>query len=279
VLAFESGACQRLHQEEGVNVRRLLTASFCLAAALVFATPARAADFTWGFTGSLGANVVFHDLGGGLLQITLTNTGTGDVDAPSQVLTAINFNCSCGTLTPVSANVSGDVVNSGSVVVAYNPGSPLNVGGEWAYLTAAQSGTGSQAITSMGGYATGTPNFNGPNLGGPDNSVDGVQYGIVPSTEDGIGNGGVTGNDLIQHDVVFVLSGFNGDLSHITNVSFEYGTAVGENPFGGGSGSGSGSGGGAGQTLVPEPTSLLLFGSGLAMTAYRARRKKQQKNS
>ena len=40
--------------------------------------------------------------------------------------------------------------------------------------------------------------------------------------------------------------------------------------------SGTGAGSGTGQNLVPEPTSLLLFGSGLAMTAFRARRKKQQ---
>jgi len=38
---------------------------------------------------------------------------------------------------------------------------------------------------------------------------------------------------------------------------------------------GSGSGSGSTQPLVPEPTSLLLFGTGLAMAAYRARRGKQ----
>jgi len=44
---------------------------------------------------------------------------------------------------------------------------------------------------------------------------------------------------------------------------------------GGGTGGGSG-GATSGQPLVPEPTSLLLFGSGLSMAAYRARRARKQ---
>jgi hypothetical protein len=261
-----------------VNVRRLLTASFCLAAALVFATPARAADFTWFFTGSgasagLGANVVFHDAGGGQLTIPLPNTGTADVTSPSQALTALLFNCNCGTLVPVSAFSSGAIV--GSTPYPTN----TNVGGEWAFGTQTNVGS-TQVLTSMGGFNTLSPDSNsGPgNLGGSDldgqAALNGVDFGIVPDGDDGLPNIGQN-PDVIQHDVVFTFSGFNGNLSNVSNVSFQYGTSTSEFNAGGGTGSG----GGSGQTLAPEPTSLLLFGSGLAMTAYRARRKKQQKYS
>jgi len=252
-----------------VSVRRIIVLSLGFAVALALATPARAADFVWSFTsGGLGASAVFHDAGGGNLQITLTNTGTGDVVDPAQILTAVLFSCSCGTLNPISAITSGAVFNSG---VQVHPNG-TNVGGEWAYGTSTTlGGQPTRVLTSMGAFAgVGAANLNGPNLQDPV-ALDGVEYGIVPTAENGIGNGGVTGQDVIQHDVVFVLSGFNGNMN-FTNVSFQYGTALTEPNFGGGTGSG----GGSGENIVPEPTSLLLFGSGLAMTAYRARRKKQQ---
>lgn len=257
-----------------MNVRRSLITSLCLAAGLALAVPARAADFTWTASNGAGlsATAVFHDAGGGNLQITLTNNGSGDVNAPSQVLTAVLFNCSCGTLVPVSAISSGPTVNTGVTVHPTN----FNVGGEWAYGGSTQNASGgsTRVITSMGAFnGVGDANFNGSNLQDPV-ALDGVEYGIVPSTENGTGNGGIEGQDLIQHDVVFTLSGFNGSMS-FTGVSFQYGTALTETNLGGGTGSG----GGSTENLVPEPTSLLLFGSGLAMTAYRARRKKNQKNS
>ena len=276
-LAIQPGG--RLQCGGGVQVRRILTIVFSLGAILALTAPARASDFTWNFTGTgaqtgLAATAVFHDAGGGNLQITLTNTGTVDT-SPGNTLSALLFNCNCGTLSPVSAITSGPVFNSGSQVFPTG----TNVGGEWAYGLQTDVGS-TQLITSMGGFNSFTGPNNGPgNFGGSDldnlQALDGIDFGIVPTGVTTISGNAV---DLIQHDVIFTLSGFNGDLSHVANVGFQYGTSSGE--FNSGGGTGTGSGGGSGQNVVPEPTSLLLFGSGLAMTAYRTRRKaKQQKDS
>ena len=257
--------------------RTLATVGFCLAAALTLATPARAADFNFTASGggslNLSASVNITDLGGGQLQITLSNIG-GEVLAPNQVLTALFFNCTCGTLTPISA-----VLGPGSTVFFDAQGQPLGgvVGGEWAYGSGlALPGGATQGISSFGGGLFGNPNFPGADLD-PPTAVNGLNYGIVSAVDNlATGNAEVTGNvPLVQNSVVFVM-GYTGSINPATafsNVVFQYGTALTEPNIGGGSG------GGSGQTLVPEPASLLLLGSGLFAAAYRVRRKKQQQNA
>jgi hypothetical protein len=77
-----------------------------------------------------------------------------------------------------------------------------------------------------------------------------VQYGIASGADNpGIGNAAVTGaNALIQSSVVFTLGnlpvGFT--LADISNVSFQYGTSLNEPNI-----------------PVPEPSTMLLLGSGL----------------
>jgi len=202
------------------------------------------------------------------LTVTLTNN-QGPALVPADILTALFFSCTgCGTLTTVSAVSSGPTyLNFGTI----NDTGKV-VGGEWAYGAglAGAPGGATQGISSSGFGLFGDANFPGGNLDGPV-AVDGPQYGIVSSVGAGA-NAGVSANPLTGHDVIFVLNCSANCLNAtFTNVSFQFGTALTEPNFGGT--------GPGGQDIVPEPTSLLLFGSGLAMTAYRARRKKQQKDS
>jgi hypothetical protein len=252
-----------------------------VAAFAAFASPARATDVTPTFaSGSLAASVHFVTVGS-TLTITLTNTSGADVGVPADVLTAVFFSCTgCGTLTTVSANTSGPTYVDAAIATVgangFNGATGLNVGGEWAYAAGIGGGPGgaTQGISSSGFNFFGGGNFNGSNLEGPD-AVNGLNFGIVPNADNpATGNGGTAGRPLTHNDVTFVLTcSVNCSAATFNNVSVQYGTSLSETNIGGGTG------GGSGQTLVPEPTSLLLFGSGLAMTAYRARRKKQQKDS
>jgi hypothetical protein len=210
----------------GFQMKKALFAlTFLLALALM--TPPALADIV--FTGSSGnraASANFQNIGGDLV-ITLTNTSTADVLVPVDVLTGLFFDISA-SLTPVSA-----LLNSSTV--AYGPDGGGNVGGEWRYEAGlAAPGGASKGIYSAGfGFPGDAANFNGANLQNPA-ALDGLQYGITSAGDNlATGNAPVTGgNALIQNSVVFTLSGispgFNPDSTNITNVSFQYGTALNE---------------------------------------------------
>src|SRR5262245_2742719 len=193
-----------------------------------------------GSSGPLSAEATFSSSGGNL-TITLTNTSSMDAMVPSDILTAVFFNAPV-TLTPVSATVT-----AGSTV--YNFPGVTNVGGEWAY----NSGFSGPAGSNQGISASGLNNF-GPhdrfdtstNLQGPD-SPGGIEFGIAPAGDDpSTGNNKLVGDThdtgLIKNSVTFVLSGWSGDLASITDVYFQYGTAMDEPGFGGGK--------------TPEPASM-----------------------
>jgi hypothetical protein len=160
-------------------------------------------------------------------------------------------------LKPVSA-----VLGTGSSVL-FGPDGGGNVGGEWAYASGLSGAPGGAAegISSAGFGLFGAANFGGPNLDDPE-SVGGLNYGITslgddPTTK----NKAVTGKDpLIQNAVVFTLSGlpegFDLASATITNVSFQYGTSLSET-----------------NVPVPEPATMLLFGSGLICLAVIGKRK------
>ena len=206
------------------------------------------------FTGSAGSRAAQADftLTGTTLTVVLTNTSVSDCLVPTDVLTAIFFDITGfppAVLTPVSAMLSG-----GSVV--YNgPNGGGNVGGEWAFGEGAPLAPGGAALkTSSSGFGlVGGGNFGGPNLQGP-NSVDGVQYGLTSTGDNpGTGNAAMFSNALIQNQVTFTLTAsavFSESTIH--NVSFQYGTSLTEPNVPGT------------PPTVPEPTTMLLLGMGLA---------------
>lgn len=196
------------------------------AAVVVQATPINSN----GTDGLRSASALFDDTGG-VLTVTLTNTADADVTIPVEILTALFFDSLMPlSLTPVSATLG---VGSTVLFGGTDPGDV--VGGEWAYKSGLVGTPGNQVYgissTGLGLFGPGDL-FPGSNLQGPA-SPNGLEYGITTANDDPTtGNTPVTGmNALIQHQVVFVLSGLPDgfDASRdIGNVFFQYGTSLDE---------------------------------------------------
>jgi protein with PEP-CTERM/exosortase system signal len=177
--------------------------------------------------GAMAASADFEILAGGFLQVTLTNTGTGNPANPADILTALFFNLAGDP----SLSRDSAVLGAGSTVihgpaVSTDP-APNGVGGEWAYNNTQSVNGANEGISSAGFGTFGVGDrFPGKNLQGPD-SVNGVQYGITTAFDTPVGdNMGISTVGLIKNQVVFTLDNFTGSLADISHVSFQYGTML-----------------------------------------------------
>jgi hypothetical protein len=262
-----SVAAPRLPHQKGM--RRILVCAGIIGITSLAPSAAQASSIT--FTGSngsgLAASVTFDDVGGNL-QVTLTSTG-GDPAIPADILTGIFFDMAGSpTLTVLSAILgSGSFVTNGGTT---DPGGV--VGGEWAYKTAPSLAWGADyGISSTGLGLFGPGNlFPGNNLAGPV-EPDGDQYGIV-STAQTAGNDqpGIAGTPFIEDTVVLTLSGLPDGFDpsqSISNVTFQFGSSLEEPHLPGSPGD---------PSPVPEPASLVLFGSGLTLLSAKLHKRTRQ---
>jgi hypothetical protein len=228
-----------------------------LAATALWAVTGTSAFAALTFTGSdlsdqLAASATF-DLSGGNLTVSLVNTYTGDTVDQSHVLTGIFFNYSGGTLTPSSAAIgAGSVYWQGTSSSPTDPNHPpVVLGTEWAYGTGSAPHGANAGIVSSGFYTPGSGNF-APS----GDMLDGSAYGILSAGYTGSDLDGLSTRVYVQDTVNFVLTGFTGPLSQITDVSFQYGTSLSEPNM-------------MGSPAVPEPATvfagaLLLLPFGLS---------------
>ena len=211
---------------------------------LLTAQTGRAATYH-GSSGQLEASADFVVAGDDLI-VTLTNTSSYDVTMPSEVLTAVFFDSATMlSLTRHSAvlGLDSNIVRVPEGVIGPPTGTEAgdSVGGEWAYrddlphdaFTQSQYGISSVGLADGADFGDVAWRFPGGNLEGP-GTPDGLQYGIVPLADDlTTGNGGLRDRNLIQHQVVFTLSGLPDGFSvdAIENVYFKYGTSYDEGGY------------------------------------------------
>jgi hypothetical protein len=196
---------------------------------------------TWSASsGSLAASATFTTWNDGTLTVLLQNTSAADAAVPTDILTALFWDPR-SSLTPLSA-----VLGPGSTVK--NPPSGYSgpdLGSQYAFK-AADAGSVVLGASSIGSGYFG-PGDLFPHPGGTINASqgnppDGLPYGITSASDTaGNDNGGVSGTALVKNSVLFTFSIAGGvyDLSQVNNVSFQYGTQIGEN------------------VLVPEPTTMI----------------------
>src|SRR4029077_12568882 len=194
------------------------------------------------------------DLSGSTLTVTLTNTSTSANAqyVPSDVLMAVYFGTtSLASLTPNTASLDG------STLISWD-GS--DVGANWEFLGGFTSVPGLvNGISASGLSVFSHGNFNNCAATSTCQNLGGINWGLVPSffpPQQGI-NGGFTGRTTVDARLQFTLNTMPGfTLSSIDSVRFQWGTSDSEFSA-------------TGFGTVPEPSTFILVGGGLALAAFR----------
>lgn len=172
---------------------------------------------------------------------------------------------SCGALTPLTLEqADGAEVLSGGSRFDGNSSDDVPLLGP-ALPTSAHEPDGAPGIVNANGPGVSAAPVAGVGLGIAAGNGEGLQYGLtLPNSNI---SGGTTGDAGAPNPpaVIFTLGDSTG-----SGQSADLGTS-GLSPTDG-TGSGPGS---SGQTLVPEPTSMLLFGTGLTALGVLSRRKRR----
>jgi hypothetical protein len=198
--------------------------------------------------GQLVSATADFSLSGNTLTITLTNTVPSIHDA-AQLLTDIFFTLSAPA-TPSLSSQTGDLIDIDENGVVTDLGSSTLGWGFGAATVNSMSGFEACVICQGGPTASATPSQGiiGPASG--DGKYDNANASI---------EGNKPHNPFVNQSATFVLTDIPADAT-VGNVIFSFSTTSGDN---------------LPSSPVPEPTSLLFFGSGLAGLALVTWRRKK----
>ena len=176
-----------------------------------------------GANAGLSASVTFDDVAGNLV-VTLDNTAAaGTTIDPKYLLTAVYFDIG-------STSFSSGGVSSHGTVWDYVSGSwaPISadVGAYWEYK-AGLSGTPNGQDAGLSSTGLGIFDQNGNLTTGTPGPLDGPPWGV--SAGEPADTSAMQHNaPVVADEIVFVLNGLGGLLDNVSNVGFQYGTALDE---------------------------------------------------
>jgi hypothetical protein len=204
-------------------------------------------------TNDVWATVDFH-LSGNTLTVTLTANATDTgTTIQAAVLSGLGFNApTLASSLPSSSGSAAIAAGSAKVVSSGGTLDTHTIGQEWQY----KPGTGLGAAGLTGTFG---PNGNLCGTAGCGVNLDGTDFGLVP-TNTTLSSDGLKNNTYIQNSAVFTLilpTGSDFSLDHIGPVNLFYGSLP------------------EGTFRAPEPSTLMLLGSGLVGFAYLAVRRRR----